>query len=342
MNRTPSFSALRKTPMKPFPWRACALTTAAFATGPATALAQDSYPSRPVRIVVQFQAGGLTDNLARIITDSLARRLGQPVVVDNRSGAGGIIATDLVAKSAPDGYMLLLTVPAPVTTHLALYKKLPYDPRTDLRMVSDLATPSMVMAVHPSVPATDFKGLVQAIGQAPGQYAMGSWGAGSLPHQLQVFMDKRYGLQTLHVAYKGENPMAVDLVGGMIQMTLGSVATLRPFIEAGKLRPLAVAGPRRAKSLPEVPTFSEQGYRDMVYTVTGPVSLMAPARTPDAIVERLGREVAAVMQQPEIRQRVESMGLEVVGNTPAEATAAYAAALPVSVELARSTGVTLD
>ncbi|MBA4003272.1 MAG: tripartite tricarboxylate transporter substrate binding protein, partial [Delftia sp.] len=261
---------------------------------------------------------------------------------DNRSGAGGIIGTEHVAKSVPDGHTLLLTVPGPITANLVLYKKLPYDPRTELRMVSDVVSPSMVMAVNPAVPAKDFKGLVEAVRQSPGKYAMGSWGAGTQPHQVQVFMDKAYGLQSLHVAYKGEGPMSIDLISGVIQMTLGSAATLKPFIDAGKLRALAVAGPRRSKALPDVPTFAEQGYREPVYAITGSISLMAPARTPDAIVERLGREVAAVMREPQVRQRVEALGLEAQGNSPAEASAAYAAFLPVALDLARSTGVTLD
>ena len=300
------------------------------------------WPSKPLRFIVGYPAGSSPDMQARMIAQPLAQILGQPVVVDNRSGAGGIIGTEHVAKSAPDGHTLLLTVPGPITANLVLYKKLPYDPRTELRMVSDVVSPSMVMAVNPAVPARDFKGLVEAVRQSPGKYAMGSWGAGTQPHQVQVFMDKAYGLQSLHVAYKGEGPMSIDLISGVIQMTLGSAATLKPFIDAGKLRALAVAGPRRSKALPDVPTFAEQGYREPVYAITGSISLMAPARTPDAIVERLGREVAAVMREPQVRQRVEALGLEAQGNSPAEASAAYAAFLPVALDLARSTGVTLD
>jgi len=163
------------------------------------ASAQEGFPSRPIRIVVQYQAGGSTDILARIVAEGLSKRLGQPVVVENRSGAGGIIGTDYVAKSAPDGYTLLLTVPGPITANMVLYSKLPYDPRTDLRMVSDIATTRTVLAVHPSVPAKDFKGLIAAIRAAPGKYTMGSWGPGTQPHQVQVYMDRTYGLQTLHV-----------------------------------------------------------------------------------------------------------------------------------------------
>jgi tripartite-type tricarboxylate transporter receptor subunit TctC len=247
-----------------------------------------------------------------------------------------------VAKSAPDGYTLLLTVPGPIAANMVLYKKLPYDPRTDLRMISDIVMPRMVMVVNPSVPAKDYKGLIEAIRKEPGKYAMGSWGPGTQPHQMQVYMDKAYGLKTLHAAYKGEGPMSVDLLSGVIQMTVGSSATFKPFITSGKVRALAVTGPNRARSLPDVPTFGEQGYKELVYSITGSISLMAPAKTPDAIVERLGREVAAVMKMPEVQKRVEELGLEPIGNTPAEATAAYKVFLPVSLKLTQDTGVTLD
>ncbi|WP_431510500.1 Bug family tripartite tricarboxylate transporter substrate binding protein [Variovorax sp. DAIF25] len=314
----------------------CALAAFA-ATG-----ARAEFPSKPLRIVVQYQAGGSSDILARLVAEGLSKRLGQPVVVENRSGAGGIIGTDYVAKSAPDGHTLLLTVPGPVTANIVLYGKLPYDPRTDLRMVSDIATTRTVLAVHPSVPAKDVAGLVAVLKAAPGKYAMGSWGPGTQPHQIQVYMDRAYGLRTLHVPYKGESPMAIDLIGGVIQLTVGSIATLQPYIAAGKLRALAVAGPRRAKALPEVPTFAEQGFADEVYALTGPTSLMAPAKTPDAVVERLGREVAAVVHQPEVARRIEELGAEPVGNLPAEASAAYRAFLPVTLRLTQATGVKLD
>ena len=306
------------------------------------AAAETDYPVKPIRIVVQYQPGGSTDTLARLLAEGLAKKLGQPVIVENRTGAGGIIGTDYVAKSAPDGYTVLLTTPAPVAANIALYSKLPYDPRTDLRMVSDVATMRTVLAVHPSVPAHDVKSLIAAMQAAPGRYAMGSWGAGTQPHQLQVFMDKAYGLQTLHVAYKGEAPMALDLIAGTLQMTVGSVTTLLPYIQAGKLRPLAVAGLRRAHALPDVPTFAELGYTDEVYAQTGPTSLMAPARTPDAVVEKLGRAVGEIVRQQDVSSRIAQLGAEPVGNSPAQAAAAYRASLPVTLRLIQATGVKLD
>ncbi|WP_213958962.1 MULTISPECIES: tripartite tricarboxylate transporter substrate binding protein [unclassified Variovorax] len=308
----------------------------------ASARAADEFPAKPIRFIVPYQAGGSTDIFARVVAEALAKRLGQPVMVENRTGAGGIIGTDYVAKSAPDGYTLLLTIPGPITANLALYDKLPYDPRTDLRMVSDVALARTVLAVNPSVPAKDVASLIEAMKASPGKYAMGSWGPGTLPHQVQVYMDKTYGVQTLHVPYKGEGPMAFDLISGAITMTVGSVTTLRPYVASGKLRALAVVGTRRADAIPQVPTFAEQGYPDPVYALAGPTSLLAPAKTPDAVVERLGREVQAVIKQPDVARRIGELGAEPVGNSPAQATAAYKANLPIVLKMVQDTGVKLD
>ncbi|SCU87454.1 ABC transporter substrate-binding protein [Cupriavidus necator] len=307
-----------------------------------TAGAQGGYPAKPVHIVVPYPAGGSTDALARMVGEALGKRLGQPVIVENKPGAGGIIGTDYVAKATPDGYTLLMTIPGPITANTVLYRKLPYDPRTDLRMVSDIAMTRTVLAVHPSVPARNVKELIAAAKANPGKLTMGSWGPGTQPHTIQVYMDKTYGIQTLHVPYKGEGPMVSDLLGGQISMTVGSVTTLKQHIATGKLRPLAVVGPRRAKGLPEVPTFAELGFQDDVYQLTGPTSLLAPAKTSNDIVERLGREVSAAVNAPEISRRIEELGAEPVGNLPAEANAAYKAYLPVVVKLTKDTGVTLD
>jgi tripartite-type tricarboxylate transporter receptor subunit TctC len=322
--------------------RQFAASAAALAVPAQQVWAADKFPSKPLRIVVQYQAGGMTDTLARILAEPLSQRLGQPVIVENRSGASGIIGTDFVAKAEPDGHTLLLTTPAPIAANLVLFSKLPYDPRKDLRMLSDVCMARTVLVVNPKVPAKDFASLLALIKAAPKTFAMGSWGAGTQPHQIQVFMDKHYGLETTHVAYKGEGPMTADLIGGTVQMSVGSVTTQGPHIAAGKLRPLAVVGNTRAKGLPDVPTFAEQGYKDDVYAATGPLSLMLPAKTPDAVVERLGKEVQAIIATPAIAQRIEALGAEPIGNSPAQATAAYAAYLPVSMKLVRATGVTLD
>ncbi len=320
-----------------------AISTAMIAASAGSVLAQQDYPgNKPVRIIVQFQPGGSTDIIARTLAEHLSKRLGTSVVVENRSGGAGIIGTDHVAKSAPDGHTLLLSVPAPLTSNLVLYRTLPYDPRSDLVRISDVVTPRTVMVVNPEVPARTYDELLALIREQPGKFTIGSWGPGTQPHQFQVFMDKTYGLQTSHSAYKGEGPMTVDLVSGVIQLTVGSLATMKPYIDAGRLRAIAMTGPTRSPLLPDTPTFAELGYKELIYTITGPITLLAPARTPDAIVQRLSKEVGEVVRQPDVHKRLLDMGLEPLGSTAAQARAAYEAYLPVSLELTRSTGVTID
>lgn len=309
---------------------------------PLAASAQGDYPNKPVRLVVPYPAGGLTDSLARQVADGLSKRLGQPVVVENKSGAGGIIGTDFVAKSAADGYTLLMTIPGPLTANIALYKKLPYDPRTELRPISDIANARTVLTVNSTVPVKTVNELIAYAKKEPGKLRMGSWGPGTQPHTFQAYMDKTYSIDILHVPYRGEGPMVSDLLAGQVNMTVGSVTTLRQHMAAGKLRPIAVAGTTRAKALPDVPTFTEAGYSDAAYKIIGPITLVAPAKTPEAIIERLGRETSALVKTPEMQAKIDEMGAEPIGNTPAEAERAYKAYLPLILKLTADTGVTLD
>ncbi|WER48484.1 tripartite tricarboxylate transporter substrate binding protein [Cupriavidus sp. WKF15] len=322
--------------------RALLITAAALCLLPPGAGAEDAYPTRPVRLVVAYPAGGLTDTLARALADGLGKRLGQTIVVENKGGAGGIIGTDQAAKAAPDGYTLLLTIPGPITSNLALYKKLPYDPRTDLRPISDIATARTVLAVNAAVPVKTVAELIDYAKKEPGKLRMGSWGPGTQPHTIQTYMARKYGVDILHVPYRGEGPMVTDLLAGQVNVTVGSVTALQQHFAGGKLRPIAVTGPWRARSLPDVPTFAEAGFPDDAYRLTGPITLMAPAKTPQPVVDRLGREVSALVKSPAFAKRVEDMGAEPIGNTPSEAASAYKAYLPVVLKLTADTGVTLD
>ena len=301
-----------------------------------------SYPDKPIRIVVQFAPGGSTDTMARVLGKELDKRLGQSVLVENRVGGGAIIGTNHVAKSRPDGYTLLLTIPGAIYNNLVLYQNLPYDPKTELRMVSDIATPRVLMLTHPSVPAKTFPELVELIKQHPGEYIMGSWGIGVQAHQVQTYMDQTLGTKTETASYKGEGPMLVDLASGVLPMGMSSVTGARSYLESGKLTPLAIAGDKRSEFAPEVPTFAEQGFKDPVYTITAPISLMAPAKTPDDIIELLSQAVAAIVAEPSFQKQLTTLGLEPIGNTAAEADANYEKNFPILTELTRSTGVSID
>jgi len=316
--------------------------TALAATLSLPAWAQQPWPSRPIRLVIPLAAGGSADVLARKVAEALSARLGQPVIVDNRPGVGGNIGTDFVAKSAPDGYTLLMTPPVPITQAIVLYKKLPYDPQTDLRFVADLAQVRTACVVNPATPAKTFGELLDFARANPGKVSIGSWGNGSQPHMIQAYLDLTYGTQTLHVPYKGEAPMLADVLGGQITMTCGSVTSLRPYLETGKLRALATIGPNRAAALPAMPTFAEVGYGDAVFKLTGPYAVLVPAKTPSEIVERLGRELVAIVKSPEMAAQIDTWGMEVIGAGPAEAEAGYKARLPVILKAVRDTGTTLD
>lgn len=321
------------------------LLLSVFASGiaglsPRASLAQDVYPGKPVRLIVPFPAGGGADHLARVLAEALAKRLGQPVLVDNRAGSGGNLGTDAVAKSAPDGYTLLLTPPAPVTQAVALYRKLPYNPAVDLVVVSDIAQPRVVLVVNAS---SSIKTVADLIAQGKsGKLAMGSWGAGSQPHTIQAFLDKNYGTQILHVPYRGEAPLLTDLLGGQVAMTCATVTAVKPYIDNGKLRAIAVIGASRAESLPQVPTFAESGYNEEIFKLTGPFSVLAPAATPAAIVDRLGREFSAVVASAGMARQIRDLGMEPIGSESKEATAAYRKRLPLVLKTVRDTGAMLD
>ena len=248
MNRFSSRSAL-----------ACALTCA-LCLG--TAVHAQTFPSKPIKLVVPFAAGGATDILARVMAEKMAPRLGQPIVVDNKAGAAGIIGTDAVVKAPPDGYTLLLSISNAMLTNVFLYEKLPYDPRRDLVLVSQIATAPLVLVVHPSVTANNAPELLQYVARNKGKLAYGSYGIGSYPHLAGAWMSATQQGDMSHVAYKGEAPMMQDLITGQIQMAYATVLQAKPYLDSGKIKAIGVTGERRTAALPNIPTLLEQGLKD--------------------------------------------------------------------------------
>lgn len=277
-----------------------------------TAGAQN-YPVKPIRLVVTFAPGGTTDIQARMLVEKLAPRLGQQILIDNRGGAGGNIGMEIVARAPADGYTLVISVIGTWAVNPHLYK-LPYDVQKDFAPVIHVATTPGVLVIHPSVPVQSVKELIALARKRPGELAYGTAGLGSFTHISAEMFGVMTGVRMTHVPYKGSGPATADLIGGHIQLSFSSAVPALPQIQAGKLRALATTGAKRLAVLQALPTVAEAGvagYESSTWTAIG-----APARTPHAIVERLNREVAAVLQLPDIQERSAAMGSVITGGTP--------------------------
>jgi tripartite-type tricarboxylate transporter receptor subunit TctC len=308
---------------------ACAL----FALTAVAAFAAESYPARPVRVVVPFGAGG-PDLIARIVAQQLASQLGQPVVVDNRPGANGIVGTDTVAKAAPDGHTLIL-VSASFVVNPSIYKKLPYDTLKDFAPVTNVcAQEAFILVVHPAVPAQNVQEFV-ALGRRPdNKLAYSSPGVGNTMHLAGALFDARAKTTMTHVPYKGGGPAIAALLGGEIQAMFSNTTLAMPHIRVAKLRALAVTGRTRLAALPEVPTLTESGVPGMEIDA-GWFGLFAPAKTPVEIINRLHSEVRTALAKPAVRERLIEQGFPPVGNTPAQFRATVEAEIKAYAEMVR-------
>jgi tripartite-type tricarboxylate transporter receptor subunit TctC len=279
------------------------------------ALAQ-AWPNRPVRLLVPFAAGaGTNDIMARLVGQHVGAGLGQPVVIENRPGAGGIAGTEAAAKAAPDGYTFLMTSVSLVTSAY-LYARLPYDPQKDFVPVSLVATAPLMLVVHPSVAAKSVQELVVLAKANPGRLTYGSGGVGSTPHLAGELFKSLAGIDAVHVPYKGGAPALNDLLGGQLSFMIENVPGTMPFVKGGKLRALAITSAQRSPLDPALPTMAEAGVPG--YEVVGWNGIVAVAGTPPEIVARLQAEVARALRLPEVRERLAALGAEPVGSTPEE------------------------
>ena len=281
-------------------------------TGPVRA---DDFPSRPLRVIVPFSPGGAVDGPMRLIAQHLSQRLGQPVVVENKPGAGATIGTDVVAKAAPDGYTLLLASQTNAIS-ATLYSNLPFDPIEDFTPVALIGREPGVVVVNPAVPVTSLQQLIAYVKERPGQIDYASSGNGSGQHLFAALLASRTGMKMNHVPYRGSGQATTDLLGGVVAMSIPGTAGMVGHIKAGKLRALAVTGAARSPQLPDVPTVVEAGVPD--YEAYVWMGLLAPKGTPPAIVERLNREVLAVLVLEDVKKYMATAGIEIVGSTPAE------------------------
>ena len=284
---------------------------AIFALAAAGATAQ-SYPSKPVRVIVPFPAGGGIDFIARALTPKLSEYLGHGFVVDNRSGASGTIGTEAVAKAAPDGYSLLATFSSH-TQNASLYSKLGYDTVRDFAPVTQIATVPTILVVNPALPVKTIKDLVALGKKRPGEILYASVGNGTPPHLSAELFNNMAGIKMTHVPYKGAAPSMISLLAGETQLTFTTVVVALPQVKTGRLRALGVASLKRAAVMPDVPTIDEAGVRG--YESLAWYGLLAPAKTPPAIVEQLHRETVRALQAPDLRDMLKNQGAEPVGNS---------------------------
>ena len=286
--------------------------------GLAFALASQAqpWPSKPIKMVVPFTAGGSTDTVARILSEKLTTRLGQPVVVENKAGAGGALGTDFVAKQPADGYTYLVGTSSTMAIAPWVYTKLAYNPTRDFTPVSLLGTADIIVVVHADVPIRNTKQLLDYAKANPGKLTFASGGNGSISHLLGEYFKSMAHVDMLHVPYKGDAQMVTDMLGGQVNMAFGTAVAWLPHIKSGKVAAVAVTNPKRSTTLTDLPTLNESGVPG--YEAVQWFGIAAPTGTPNEIVQRMYTEIKAILAMPDVQKRFTELGFDVVGNTPAE------------------------
>ncbi|GIZ53004.1 tripartite tricarboxylate transporter substrate binding protein BugE [Noviherbaspirillum aridicola] len=304
-----------------------------------TAAAQ-AYPNKPIRIIVPFAPGGTTDIVARIVGDRLGKELGQPVVIENRGGGGGSIGAAAIAKADPDGYTLGVSTISTHAVNPACNPKLGYDPIADFVPVTNLARTPNVLTVNPKFPAEDFKGFLEHVKKNPGKLNYATSGTCSIQHMVGEQFKASTGTFILHIPYRGAGPALNDLLAGQVDMMFDNLPSSMSHIQAGKLRPLAIAWNKRLESLPNVPTFAEIGLKQ----VNDPAwyGLVAPAKTPDEVIRKVNAAAVKVLAMPEVRERLRTSGAEAVGNSPSEHAAEIKVELEKMRNLVKKQGIKLE
>jgi len=305
-----------------------------------SSLMAQEWPSRQIRIIVPFAPGGIADTSSRTIADKLGARLGQPVLVENRAGASGNIGSEMVAKSAPDGYTLLLGYDGTLVVNPHVYAKVPFDTLRDFQAVTKLGDSPVIIVAHPSVPANNLRELIALSKAKPGTLSYGTAGTGSTPHLVGEMLNQRVGTDFQHVPYKGGGQAMGDVVGGQIPLVMTAIATSQQFLKSGRVKGLGLSSSVRSPAVPEVPTFIESGLEGMVVNTW--VGILAPAKTPRPIVDRLQREIAAVLKEPDVRERYAVLGIDPVGNTPDEYGAQIRADLALWGPIVKRAGIRIE
>jgi tripartite-type tricarboxylate transporter receptor subunit TctC len=298
------------------------------------------WPSKPLKLIVPFTAGGSTDTVARIVAEKLSTRLGQPVIVDNRAGAGGAVGSDIAAKSPPDGYTLLVGTSSTLAIAPYVYSKLPFEPTRDFAPVILLGTADIMIVVNSQVPVHNVRELLAYAKANPGKLTFASGGNGSISHLLGEYFKSMAGVDMLHVPYKGDAQMVTDLLGGQVDMAFGTAVAFLPHVKSGKVRALAVTNPKRSTTQTQLPTVSESGVPG--YDAVQWFGIAVPTGTSKEIVRRLNDEIRGILALPEVRSRFTELGFDVVGDTPEEFAAFLRAENVKWKKIAEIAGTKLD
>ncbi|WP_258129064.1 Bug family tripartite tricarboxylate transporter substrate binding protein [Achromobacter anxifer] len=316
----------------------CAVTFSASSL----AVAQGDYPSQPVRLIVPFAPGGSTDALARAVADGLRKELGQSVVVENRAGAGGLLGTEAVARAEPDGYTLGMATVSTMAVNPLLYGTKRVDPEKQLKPVASVATVPVVWMVNPAFPAQDFTQFLAEVRAHPGKYSYGSPGVGSLGHLNLAAMNADLKVDVLHVPYRGMGPALTAAVGGEVQVQQDQYASAQSLVKAGKLRAIAVSAAARLPEMPDLPTLAELGYPQLNALGQTWFGLVAPAGTPDAVVQRLNQAAVRALADPALVQRLAGMGAQADAGTPQAFAERISQTLAANRKIIETAGIKLD
>jgi tripartite-type tricarboxylate transporter receptor subunit TctC len=316
------------------------VVSAIIAALPGVALAQDKWPSKPITYVVPFPAGGTTDVLARLIGQKLGPALGTTIVVENKPGAGGNVGSEFVARAAPDGYTILGGTISSHSINVSLYPKLPYDPVTSFQPITLIGTNPNILVVPASSPYKSVQDVTAALKAKPGSLSYASAGNGTSQHLSAELYKFMAGIDMVHIPYKGSGPAIQDVIGGQVPMMFDTSVVAGPHIEGGRLRALAVTSGKRANAFPNVPTMAESGVTG--YDVVSWQAIFAPAGTPKPIVDRLHAELAKILQDPEVRDRLAKLGLDPSGMTPAELAAFQKAEIEKWAKVIKAANIKID
>jgi len=304
------------------------------------AVAAETYPVKPVRLIAAFSPGGFVDFTARLVAGPLSAAIGQQVVVENRAGAGGIVGTELAARAAPDGYTLTVGSAGTHAVNQSLYRKLPYNVLRDFQPVARLADAPSILAVHPSLPVRSVKELISLARARPGQIMYASAGSGTSTHLAAALFEHLAGIKLVHVPYKGGGPAIVDVLAGQVPVTFGTAASVSPHTKSGRLRGLAVTGGQRSAVLPDLPTIAESGLPG--YEMLNWLGLFAPAGTPRAVVEKLSSEAMRIVRTPEVSARLQAQGAEPAPLGTEEFTAFVKSEVEKWAKVVAATGMTAE